>query len=323
MVSALRTVQANPPFSKNTHSYKQEQKAEEANSFKKLNTKQTINSFINGASSVVSLFTFLSGNFNFLPLFQEKLESFSETVTKIAFSIVHLIGTIDLWQKKNFFPFLGYAMAAPIAMLSSGYNLWVATGLSGGLINFAVITDQREVVDDKGEPIPDKEGNTQVIGGDFKGRGWRNSIETTVKESQKMLRELYEKPVRILKFSHSIFLASSSLIISPLIGLLGFKNLEAGVRNIASIASETALLFHKNITNKCNSSKTTILKSPIAQSGLLWICTAISDLLKRFDYFSDKVNNLTHLSLFFDRLASLRFTKGILDIKGENKKVIN
>lgn len=284
--------------------------------FTSYRTKKNINYAVNGSASLCSLFTFLNGNFNFLDSLQEKLEPLSEALVKIAFSTVHVIGAIDLWQKKNIFPFVGYLMAPVIALISSGYDLWVATGLCGGLINFAIITDRREVVDDKGNPVPDKDGNIQVINGDFKDRGWQKSFETTIKESFKMIKEIYTNPSRIKNFAHAVFLSSSSLIVGSLLGMVGLKKTEVIIRNIASVTGETALLFHTNTkSSAANNPKNTIdLKSPVAQSGFLWIGTAVVDMLKRFDYISENINNLTHLSLAFDRMASIRFTQGILNI---------
>ncbi|MBI3590629.1 MAG: hypothetical protein HY094_04535 [Candidatus Melainabacteria bacterium] len=293
--------------------------------FKNDDTKKVINYCANGFSSLVSLITFLNGNFDIANSIQEKLESISEKLSKAAFSVAHVIGAIDLWQKKNFLPFLGYAIASPIALLSTGYNMWVAVGFAEGLINFAVITDQREIVDDNGEPILDKNKNPQVINGDFKSRGWWSSITTTLSESKKMLIELYKKPSRIKKMTHSLFASNLFMLIAPVFGILNLKKLEAVIRNCSTVAIESSMLFHKNITNEqslethqrqgSKSSEGINLRSPIAQSGLLWICAAASDLLKRFDYFSEKIKNLTHLSMLFDRVASTRFTQGILNIK--------
>src|SRR3989338_4937250 len=66
-------------------------------------TKKNINYAVNGSASLCSLFTFLNGNFNFLDSLQEKLEPLSEALVKIAFSTIHVIGAVDLWQKKNVF----------------------------------------------------------------------------------------------------------------------------------------------------------------------------------------------------------------------------
>lgn len=280
-------------------------------------TKKKINYIFNGSSSLISLFTFLNGNFNFLSSIQEKLEPFSEFLSKMAFSIAHVIGAVDLWQKKNLFPFLGYAAAVPTALLSSGYNLWLAVGAAEGLINFAVITDKREVVDNNGDPILDKNKNIQLINGDFSTRGWKNSFLTTTKETYKMLKELVDDPRRIKKISHAVLVPTLFLLIGPIIGFLGFKNPEAFIRNSATVALESSMMLHRDVNSESsNNLKEGIdLKSPIAQSGILWVSTAIIDLLKRFDYVSDKINNLTHLSLAFDRIASTRFTQGILNIK--------
>ena len=280
-------------------------------------TKKNINYVFNGSSSLISLFTFLNGNFNFLDSIQEKLEPFSEWFSKIAFSIAHVIGAIDLWQKKNLFPFLGYAAAVPTALLSSGYNLWLAVGAAEGLINFAVITDKREVVDNNGNPILDKNKNIQLVNGDFSSRGWGNSFLTTIKETYKMLKELCNDPRKIKKISHAVLVPSLLLFIAPIIGFLGLKKSEAFIRNASTVALESSMMLHKDTgSNPSNNPKNIIdLKSPVAQSGILWVSTAIIDLLKRFDYISDKINNLTHLSLAFDRTASTRFTQGILNIK--------
>lgn len=315
-----------PKFTGESHSLKQqniENNGAIQNAITGYKIKRAINYAVNGTASLCSLFTFLNGNFNFFDGIQEKLEPLSEVLSKVAFSTVHIIGAVDLWQKKNIFPFLGYAAAPIIAMFNSGYDLWVSTGLVTGLINFAVITDQREVVDENGDPILDKDGNIQIINGDFRDRGWWNSFQTTLNESLKMAKELCQKPARIKSFTHATFLFSSFLLIGPVAGLLGFKKLETVIRNTASIASETALLFHKNIggnTSKSNNVKDDYkkiinLKSPVAQAGILWIGTAITDLLKRFDFISERANNLTHLSLFFDRAASIRFTQSVLNMK--------
>ncbi len=277
-------------------------------------TKKIINYAFNGSSSVVSLFTFLNGNFNFLSSIQEKLEPFSELLSKTAFSIAHVIGAVDLWQKKNVFPFLGYAVAVPTVLLSSGYNLWLAVGAAEGLINFAVITDQREVVDNNGDPILDKNKNIQLINGDFSTRGWKNSFLTTIKETYKMLKELCNNPAKIKNISHAVLVPSLFLLMGPILGFLGLKRTEAFVRNISTVTLESSMLLHKD-TNSKSLKKGIDLKSPIAQSGILWMATAIVDLLKRFNFISDKFNNLTHLSLALDRTASIRFTQGILNIK--------
>ncbi|KAF0193499.1 MAG: hypothetical protein FD167_5957, partial [bacterium] len=114
-------------------------------------------------------------------------------------------GAIDLWGKKNPFPFIGFASGIPLTLLSTSYNLYLAYGIPYGLGNFSIITDQREVVDKNGEPIPDKGGNIQLVNGDFSKRGWGEGLKTTLRESGKIIKELIQKPERIKKISHALF----------------------------------------------------------------------------------------------------------------------
>lgn len=283
-------------------------------------TKEIINYATNGTSCIFSLFTFLNGNFNLISNnIQEKLESISEWFSKAATSIISILVSTDLWQKKNFFPLFGYLLTLPTAVLSSGYNFWLSLGISSGLSNFIVITDQREIVDDNGEPILDKDKNVQILNGDFGQRGWWFGTKTTIVESYRMIKELFQKPSRISKISHSILVGALLEILGPIIGFFGFKTTGSAIRNVATVACEASMMFHKEFDKtKKNNSYFPNFKSPIAQSGLLWITTSIIDLLKRFDYFSSKVNNLTHLSLFIDRLASARFTQGVFNIKAKH-----
>lgn len=315
----LTTLIANPNV---LHKQGQIQKHSLIDLIKNKRTKEIINYVSNGTSSACSLFAFLNGNFNFINNIQEKLEPLSEWLSKVAFSIVSLSGSVDFWQKKNILPLIGYLIAAPTAALSSGYNFWLSLGLSSGLSNFIVITDQREIVDKNGEPILDKDGNTQIINGDFGKRGWWFGFSTTLKESFKMIKELFQKPSRIKKISHSILIGSLVEMLGPIIGLFGLKTVGSAIRNTATVACEASMMLHKELDERGKSKRNNgfmiDLKSSIAQSGLLWVATSLIDLLKRFDYFSSKVNNLTHLALFLDRLASIRFNQGVLNIKAKH-----
>ena len=285
-------------------------------------TKKFLNYFANGSSSVSSLITFLNGNFKWFDSIQEKLESLSEVVSKTALTTIGFVGSVDLWQKKNPVTFLGYALLVPISLLSKGYDSWVARGFSYGACNAVVVIDRREVVDDSGEPILDKNGKVQTLSGDFSDKGWWNGFTTTFKECGKMLKELYKKPSRISNFSHATLVASLFQMLGPIPGLFGYKTIEATIRDVSSALGDTALLLDKDSKNqdtstqKQNKLQSLInLKSPIVQSSLLWICTSVIDLLKRFDFISNNINNLTELSSFFDRTASIRFTQGVLHIK--------
>ena len=283
-------------------------------------TKRIINYAANGSAVIVSLITFANGNLHIYDPIQGDLEVTSEFLSKAAFSTVHLIGAVALYEKKNFFPFVGYALGVPIGLLASGYNLLASIGIVSGLINLIVVIDQREVVDDNGNPIPDESGQTQVINGDFSDRGWRASFTTTLKEGKKMICELYNKPSRIKKISHAVFISGLVQIAGSLLKLCGFTNLGAYMTDTGTVASETSLLLHKNNTNS-EQKKGIDLKSPIVQAGLLWNGAAIVDALKRLPLiFLEKISNLTELSLLLNRLASLKWTQGILNIKTDSTK---
>ncbi len=283
-------------------------------------TKRALNYVFNGGSTALSLFTFLNGNFNFINSIQEKLEKASEIFARTAFAKVSMIGAIDLWQKKNPLALLGYALSVPTAILSNGYNLWLASGITNGLCNFIVITDQREIVDKNGDPIPDENGNVQYVNGDFSNRGWEKAITTTFSESFKMIKEVVKKPEKIKKISHSVLISSIIEIFGPLVSFAGFEKAGSFLRNASNVAIEAGLLLHKDSNDKSpsNNHSKINLKSPIAQSGILWMTTSIIDFLKRYDFVSERVNNLTYLSLGFDRAASILFTNGIFNVKKTN-----
>ena len=311
---------------KASNSYIGNKKTENYNSilkeiFTNTKTKNKINYSLNGIASLLNLITFIAGNFNLLEKGQEKLNSISETLAKFAFSCVSIIGAVDFWQKKNLFPFIGYVLAVPLTLLSSGYDFWLTMGVSSGFANFIVITDQREVVDKNGNPIKNKNGQVKVLNGDFSERGWLNGIQLTYNETFKMLKELIEKPSNIKKVSHAALISSLVEILGGSLGLFNMKAIGATLRNTATICAESSMLLHKDIKNNSSNNNTNNFinfKSPVAQSGILWIGTSLIDLLKRFDSITNKVNNLTHLSLFFDRLASIRFTQAILNIKKDH-----
>ena len=275
-------------------------------------TKDLVNYVVNGSAAASGLLAFVNGNFSLSDSLHRFLEPLSEGLIRAGTATSGLLGAIDLWQKKNLFSFLGYSLMVPLGSLVKGYNLWLARGVSSGLTNFVLITDRRELVDSKGEAIKDKTGKVQYINGDFSENGWWGSVQVTAKESLMMLKEVYNKPSRIAKFSHAVLISSLLQIISPFISFLGLKNTGAGIRNVSGVGSFASMLFDKKSSN---GKKGINLKSPIVQCGLLRIGTSIVDLMKRFDFISSRVNNLTDVSLALDRLASIRFATSVFDIK--------
>ncbi|MBI3308647.1 MAG: hypothetical protein HYZ79_04675 [Candidatus Melainabacteria bacterium] len=276
-------------------------------------TKKILNYACNGSASAFGFFTFISANFHLLDPIQEHLDFISEKLERLGNGLSGIIGAIDLWQKKNFLPFIGYTSMVPISALISGYDNWLARGISIGLNSFIFIIDRREVVDKKGNPILDKSGKKKYLSGDFSDTGWIESIKTSCDESVKMIKELFDKPQRITTFSHAALLSSLFQMTGPIISASGLKSAGASIRNVAGITGYLALLLDKR--KEGGPFGGINLKSPVVQCSLLRIGTAIFDMLKHFDFFSSRISNLTDISLALDRLAGLRFTKGIFDIK--------
>lgn len=268
--------------------------------------EKKINYIANGGASLVNLITFLNGNFHFLDPIQEHLETFSQIFTRCATGTQGFILSAKTCVMKNIVPFVGFALEIPIAILASGYDLYLLRGISQGLGQSLAMIDRREIVDNNGEPKPDNEGNIQQIKGDFKDRGWWKSVTTISKEIPKLIRELFEKPARIKKISHGLFAASTFQILGAIIGLCGFKKIGSLIRNTAGTGVNLAFMRDNNTNDKRGFN----IASPLVQAGLTWMGADITDFFKRFEFISDKLNNLTNLALFFDRGASMRLTSG-------------
>lgn len=282
-------------------------------------TKAMLNYACNGSASLFGFLTFLSANLHLVSdTIQEKMDFVSEKLERLGNGLSGIIGGIDLAQKKNFFPFLGYISMVPISAFIGGYNNWLARGISIGLNSFAFIIDRREVVDGNGEPIIGINGKPILLSGDFSETGWLESIKTSFVEGGKMIKELFNKPARVFKFSHATLLTSLTQIAGPIINVLGLKSIGTGIRNIAGIAGYVALLLDRRKPGAPLGGIN--FGSPVVQCSLLRIGTAFFDQLKQFNFFSERIKNLTDISLALDRLAGLRFTKGIFDIKKQPVK---
>ena len=282
-------------------------------------TKKTVNILGNGVASALNLITFINTNWRFMDADHEFLKKASEIWTKVATGSQGLIGTIDLWNKKNIIPLLGNALEVPIAVLSSGYNLWLFRGVSQGLGQFLRAIDQRE--------ITGKDGKPQIIGGNFKERGWVQGFETTITEIPKMIVEVCAKPSNLSKLSHSLTLTSTFQAIGGTIGLCGFHQVGALIRNISGIGVDFSLMRDEGVTlsdeqkNKAIRFLGTNLSSIFTKAGWIFIGAAVSDEAKRLPFFADKDVGLSNLSYFFDRGASVLYTIGNLSIKSEGKNV--
>ena len=295
-------------------------------------TKMLLNYAANGGASVFNLLTFLNGNFHFFDGIQEKLEKFGEIMSRIATGTQGLVLAADTWKTENLIPFFGFLLEIPIAMFTSGNDLWLRRGVPQALGQLYRIIDQREIVDKNGEPIL-KNGKAQVIEGDFSEHGnklgWWKGFTTTCREMPKLVKEVIDKPSRIHKLTHSLFLASIFQTTGTVLAMFGSVLIGAGIRDAAGVLCDYALMRDENLQNTTsgNIPETQVNKkrgllgfnfdSVIVRSGIVFTLAAIVDFAKRFQYFFDKINNLTEFSLFFDRGAALMYTIGNLGIKSE------
>lgn len=282
-----------------------------------------INYVVNGGASVFNLLTFINGNFPFVEPIQEGLETLSKFYTKCATGTQGFLTAIENYKRENLLPLIGNVLEVPVAIFSSGYNLWLSRGVAQGLSQFQRVFEKRPLRDKEGNPIEGKFLTRDFSkSGDGSRLGWIGGLKTVCKEIPKILRELFQDPLNKIKDStHLMFFFSLWQIIGASIGFTGLNKLGSGIRNLGGAAVDIALMQDKSIetqsdsVSKLNSNKKS--KTDYAISGSIWIGSEIVDFLKRFDFFSDRINNLTNLSLFFDRFAATFMTRGNLAPKNK------
>ena len=286
----------------------------------KKETKTTINLIGNGGAAISNFLTFGSQVTGMFEDKEDLLERVSEVWTKFATGSQGLIGALDLYQKQNAIPFIGNLLEIPIAIFSSGKNLWLFRGVSQGLGQFLRAIDQREVLEN-GNPILIN-GRPKIIGGDFSDRGWMHGIKTTLLEIPKILGELITKPSNIKKLTHALTLASVSQIFGGVLALCGIHGPGALIRNIAGIGVDGSFMLDENKDNESDNKNDKKwgrlnLSSWFTRAGLTWGGAAIFDEIKRIPWLED-YKFLNPLVYFFDRLASVLYTIGNLKIKNGN-----
>ena len=311
------------------HTLLQEGKIKEC--IKSKDGKKVINYATNGGASLFNLFTFLNANFNFIDGIQEKFEFISGIYSRIATGTQGLLLAADNFVVQNLVSTIGFALEVPIAIFSDPYNLWLYRGLSQGAGQLLTVLDRREIVDEKGEPI-EKDGKVTLIGSDFTERGgFIKSFTAFFNEVPKLIKELFEKPSRISKISHSLLVISTSQIIGGLVAMAGFKNIGAPIRNISGIVVDWSFLTDikpkevgpringmKVVDAKNQKRKGLDLNSLVVWAGMTWITAAVVDQLKRIPGVEDKVAGLTNLVMTSDRGASTLMTNANLDTTSNN-----
>lgn len=257
--------------------------------------KREINTYANLIGAATNLLTFIEGNFSFLNIDMEKMETVSNLFAKVATSVRGFIGAIDSFNKTNLFPLLGFAGEVPAAIFSSGYNLWLTRGVPQGISQFLGMIKRRgaKFKTNKQEiTLPRKDGDN------FKkyGIGFIDGFLLTLKESGKIIKELFTSPMKgDQKMPHSVFVCSIMQIVGPLIYLTGFKKLGAAIRDFFGMAVDVGYIIDKKQDDEPS----------YVPAGTAWVGSGIVDLLKRFDTFENTVKNSTQLSLFFDGIAGV------------------
>lgn len=281
-----------------------------------------INYLINGGASLLNLITFLNGNFPFLESFQESLDTISKYYSKLATGTQGFLMALENLHRKNLLPLIGNILEIPVAVLSSGYNLWLSRGIAQGLSQFQRIFEKRPIRDKEGKPIPG-EFLTRNFSKSGSNIGWLGGFKASLLEIPKILGELFSDPKNKFHDStHLMFFFSLWQICGALISFTGLDKLGSGIRNIGGAAVDISLMLDKDFRTQSDPKTNNNEKSTTdyAISGGVWIGSEIVDFFKRFDFFSSKAENLTNLSLFFDRLAATFMTRGNLAAK--NKAVL-
>lgn len=280
--------------------------------------KKVINGVFNGSSAALNFAAFLNAQFGLYDFAQEYLEKSAELLTKAAYNSIGIIGSIDVWEKKNLIPFLGFAMGIPLTVLSSGYDVWLMNGIPYGFGNFIIVTDQRELVDKNGSFIKSSDGKVKLLGGDFKELGWGKGLSKTLEECRKMVFEITEKPKKLLNsVSHALLASSVFELFGPVVYMFGQEKIGSFIRSTGTIATQTAMLFHDDSSSEVSEKKRgkISLTSDVSKSAVLGVTASMLDFIKRTDFISDKIPNLTNLTLGIDRVSNYLIMSGIFNIK--------
>lgn len=272
---------------------------------------QVINFAVNLSASITNFLTFFNGNFNFSEAHHEKLETISTFLAKCGTGIQGFTNAISNFRLVNLLAAVGSAMEIPVAIFANGYNLWLSRGIAQGLSQYNAVMSRT--------PKLDNDQKQLLIGSEpqkykhFKEEGFFGGAWITLKESWKQLKELpskfADKKGRCPGF---INLFSLFMIGGSLISFAGLYKIGAFIRDFGGGAVDCAFMIDperegktKTVSSNGNPEKGGV--SYLLLSGVIWIGAAIVDFLKRFDFFSKKVNNFTQLSLAFDRGASIPY----------------
>lgn len=282
--------------------------------------KYWVNITTNGGASVFNLFTFMEGNWGLLGLNQERLEFWSGFLSKVATGTQGILGMVDTGIKRNIIPLIGFFLEIPVSMFSSDNNLWLYRGLTQGWIQFQGVF-KRTVLKIKDNNNEEKE---KFVGDNWKERGgiW-TGIKTNLHIIPKTVREIFnDLKITVTRgkgFPHALLTCSFFQMVGALTALCGFEKTGAGIRDFWGATVDFAFMLDKKPNDATNNSQLPDENKNKSASyfpaGIVWVGAAIIDFVKRF---TDRVPNMTQLSLFFDRLASVFFVIANIDDSPEN-----
>lgn len=295
---------------------------------KKIETKRRINYIVNGCASGFNAVKFIAEMAGSLSdSLREKLDLATGVVARIATGTQGFLLTTDTIKYKNLIPLTGFALEVPIAIFSKGDNLWLNRGISQGLGQLYSVMDRREVVDKDGEPVI-KNNTMKLIGGKFTNRGYKESFLTLCNEVPKLIKELIQKPARIAKMSHSLFVVSVAQIFGSALALAGLTGIGATIRNISGACVDWSLISDRKpkiikenddetitVDAKHQTGKGLDFSSLNVWAGLTWITAAFADQFKHLPQAENIKPALTNLCLTSDRGASLLYTEENLRIR--------
>lgn len=305
-------------------------KAQEPKSLLTQKQKNIINYLTNGGAALFNLLTFVEGNWGLFGFNNDWMEKISGWFSKLATGTQGILGAFDTFKKQNLIPYIGFLLEVPVAIFASGYNLWLARGLTQGWTQLHGTFKRRE--------LTTKDGKEKYIGDDCtRFGGWIEGVKINLRELPKIVKEIFTKPFeKKQSFPRAMFTCSFFQIIGALTAFCGLEKIGAGIRDFWGALVDFAFMLdpgpHKTKDNETNNNQKKEGTSYVP-AGMVWVGAAVVDFVKRF---TDIIPNMTQLSLFFDRLASVFYvlanfdssidesnliTKGEMDEIEETKKL--
>ena len=262
--------------------------------------------YANKGAACINLATAIAGQLNLFDSYQELVDKITTVFTKGGTVLQGLIKAKQAFERKNLAATVGSALELPVALLSDGYNLWLARGISQGASQYDAMMTRVKKVDQNGNVVI-KDGKEQLYT-DFKEEGFIEGSKITLRENIKCIKECFTNPLEKTGItSRLISLFSTFQIGGALLAFAGLQKFGAGIRDLGGAAVDIAFMTDKGEGEN---------NKALYKAGVKWVFSAIVDFLKRFESFS-LISMPTQLSLFFDRWAAVDYIKEGERVKSE------